>query len=471
MAALRWLVLILLLASTTIGRPTIAQGTPAPNAAEHGAYSAALNTKDPTKRAQAMEVFVAWYPNSPLRTAAYEQAMAAWQVANNPTKADAVAARLLQIEPDNVRALANRVYVGRSRVGAGDASVLSATSLAAERGLAALAKWPKPESLDDVDFTRLKQQTAAIFNGALGYAALVAKEYGKAKAYYLHAVTADPDSLQDVYQLSLAQLEGTPLDPLGFWYSARAVALARRAKNDAVASSIETYARARYQRYHGSEEGWGAVLASGASGERQPPDKFAASISRALSPAEHAVRLVSENDVNALSYSDWVFVLSQRDESGENQAAAERLWRAIVDKQKGGASRLKVAIKVVSAAADRIGGAITDESKSRDKADLDVALARPLAPLPAVGATISIIGTIVDYRAQPFLFRMVNAELAPESLPVAGGRCADPRPQICTRDYRPACGQRRDGSRKTYGNACSACADGDVLSQAAGACP
>jgi hypothetical protein len=42
---------------------------------------------------------------------------------------------------------------------------------------------------------------------------------------------------------------------------------------------------------------------------------------------------------------------------------------------------------------------------------------------------------------------------------------------MCTRDYRPACGQRRDGSRKTYGNPCTACSDPEVVTQAAGACP
>ena len=51
------------------------------------------------------------------------------------------------------------------------------------------------------------------------------------------------------------------------------------------------------------------------------------------------------------------------------------------------------------------------------------------------------------------------------------GACAEPRPQMCTMDYRPACGLRRDNSRKTYSNACSACADAQVVSQSAGACP
>jgi hypothetical protein len=65
---------------------------------------------------------------------------------------------------------------------------------------------------------------------------------------------------------------------------------------------------------------------------------------------------------------------------------------------------------------------------------------------------------------------MTRAELAEESLPVAGGTCADPRPQMCTRDYRPTCGVRRDGTRRTYGNACTACADSEVVAQGAGPC-
>jgi len=60
---------------------------------------------------------------------------------------------------------------------------------------------------------------------------------------------------------------------------------------------------------------------------------------------------------------------------------------------------------------------------------------------------ISIVGTLSDYAYD----RPVHddkAELADESLPVAGGPCADPPAQMCTREYRPACGLRKDGSRK-----------------------
>ena len=117
------------------------------------------------------------------------------------------------------------------------------------------------------------------------------------------------------------------------------------------------------------------------------------------------------------------------------------------------------------------GNVITDANQASNTPDMEVRFSRPLQPVPAVGLTIAVVGTLSDYRLQPFSFVMTGAELAPESLPVAGGPCADPRPQMCTRDYRPACGLRRDNTSRTYGNACSACADSEVVSQSARACP
>lgn len=49
--------------------------------------------------------------------------------------------------------------------------------------------------------------------------------------------------------------------------------------------------------------------------------------------------------------------------------------------------------------------------------------------------------------------------------------CEEPRPEVCTLEYRPVCAQLRDGSRKTYSNGCSACADTNVESWIADACP
>jgi hypothetical protein len=440
------------------------------NPAEQAAYTNAISIKDPTKRAQTLEVFLAWYPYSVLRVDAYEQTMAAWQSAGSPAKADAMATKLLQIDPDNVRALANRAYVGRTRAMSGEPDALASAVAAAERGLAAMSKWSKPAAVSDSDFDRTKLQMIAIFDGTLGFAALQSKDYAKARTHYLAAVGVDPDNLADVYQLSVSQLEVQPPDPLGFWYGARAIAIARAAKNEQTASGIDKYLRSRYQRYHGSEDGWDALVTRVAAGEKMPPAGFAKSISRWLTPPEAAVQAVIDNEPSALSYSEWEFVLSHGEDSPANKEAADKVWRAIADKQKDGA-RLKIPVKVITATPDRIEAAISNENQKSNKVDLSIALARPLNPLPPVGATISIVGTLSDYRVKPFLFTMTKGELAEESLPVAGGPCADPRPQMCTMDYRPACGSRKDGSRKTYGNACAACADADVTTQAAGACP
>ena len=49
--------------------------------------------------------------------------------------------------------------------------------------------------------------------------------------------------------------------------------------------------------------------------------------------------------------------------------------------------------------------------------------------------------------------------------------CEDPRPQVCTMDYRPVCGTLEDGTTKTYSNGCGACADVEVVSWVEEACP
>jgi len=49
--------------------------------------------------------------------------------------------------------------------------------------------------------------------------------------------------------------------------------------------------------------------------------------------------------------------------------------------------------------------------------------------------------------------------------------CLDPRPQICTMEYRPVCAKLSDNSHKTYASACSACADTKVVGHIPQACP
>ena len=49
--------------------------------------------------------------------------------------------------------------------------------------------------------------------------------------------------------------------------------------------------------------------------------------------------------------------------------------------------------------------------------------------------------------------------------------CQDPRPQICTMDYSPVCGELTDGGSKTFSNGCGACAVSNVDGYTPGECP
>ena len=59
----------------------------------------------------------------------------------------------------------------------------------------------------------------------------------------------------------------------------------------------------------------------------------------------------------------------------------------------------------------------------------------------------------------------------PTEAPAPTTACSEPRPQICTMDYRPVCGQHDDGSTGTYSNGCGACSEPSVVGHSPGACP
>src|SRR5436305_10526858 len=74
--------------------------------AEYNAYMSAISATDPNAKAQALEAFLQQYPNTIVKEETLEQLMAAYQAANNAAKMTDAANRLLQVNPNNIRALA-----------------------------------------------------------------------------------------------------------------------------------------------------------------------------------------------------------------------------------------------------------------------------------------------------------------------------------------------------------------------------
>lgn len=385
--------------------------------AEYNAYMTALNDVNAPTRGAAMEAFAQKYPQSVMFTEALEQAMSAYQQAGNQARMLETARKLMAATPNHVRALAIIVAIDRGAATGGDQNALKEGCIDAQTGMKLMASWIKPEGMNEGDFEQLRKQISDIFYGAAGFCALQSKDYASARAYYARAFQLDPTSLQDIYQFAVAGLEAEPIEADGFWYCAKAIAMARRASNLQAASSMSAYCQAKYKRYHGAEDGW-SDIAGDVARQDEPPAKFASQIKKALTPAEMAVQAVEENGAGNLGMADWIFILQHRDASAANKDAAEKVWGTIQSKEQNGQTKLRIpSVKVIAVNAESVDAAITDEAKAANRAEIRVMLGKLSGQATAVGATIDVIGVITAYAPQPFLFTMEQGELAAAQAP------------------------------------------------------
>lgn len=393
------------------GQDQSGQGKQIKDPAEYNAYIAALNTQDPKQKATAMTAFLQQYPNTIMKQEALEQARAAYQASGDVAKLEEISRLILKDNPSDVQSLALITAIERNR---GTPPAAAEAKADAEKGLQLLPTWKKPEGIQESDFEKVKSQMNIVFNGAAGFGALQARDYPTAKKYYLKAlqsVQLDAGNMQDVYQLSIAELESNPVDVDGFWYAAKAINLA--GGNAAAVQSISTYAKAKYKKYHGNTDGFDQIVA-GAATQNTPPPNFSASIKPAPTPCEIAVDAVKQNDPGGLSFSDWEFVLSHATCSPANKEAADKVWQAILAKEKnseGNEVKLKLPVQVISATKDSIQAAITEENQHDKKADLTVNLEKPTLHPPAAGSTVEVVGVLAAYTPEPFMFTMEKGDL------------------------------------------------------------
>ncbi|HSK44482.1 MAG TPA: hypothetical protein VLA83_11410 [Candidatus Binatia bacterium] len=383
--------------------------------AEYNAYITALNTTDPAAKGAAMEAFVAQYPNSIVKIDALEQAMGAYQQASNQQKVEQVARQILTIEPNNVRALAIVVYLERAQIK--DPASGKKASDDAQRGLQELQNW-KPADVSAADQEKLRNQMTGIFAGTAAFGLLQQKDYPNAAKFYEQALKVDPADLGNNYQMSIALLESNPMNPLGFWYGAKALGLAQKTNPQAF-QAWSPYFLSRYKKYHGNTDDWNQRMATAAA-ETAPPANFVASIPLAPTPCDLAAQAVQQNDPSTLSFSDYELVLSCRDKTPANKDAAEKVWAFIQSKEKNGEAKLKMpGVKVIAAPdASTLEVALSEDNQTANKADMRVTMDKPMTKPPAVGASVDVIGVISEYTPDPFMFTMIKGEV-PSATPAA----------------------------------------------------
>jgi hypothetical protein len=264
-----------------------------------------------------------------------------------------------------------------------------------QKGLASLPQQPKlSDQMTDAQFQQLREQFWQEFVHGMGFASLQTKDYCKAQQYLTAIATQNPKDFATAYQLATAYLEQNPPNPMGFWWAARAVALAPPQNKDA----ISKYATYKYTKFHGDAEGWNDIVASAANATA-PPAGF--NVTPAPTPPEQAAKMVASKPIDQMSLDEIQFILT----SG-NQQAADQVWSAIKDKPI--AAEGKYVGPGDNPDTIQVAGLYDDINANPPKADINLNLAvKPSAKqMPQPGATIDFQGNPVSFTPNPFMITM-----------------------------------------------------------------
>jgi len=384
--------------------------------AEYNAYVGAVQqqAKDPAATISGLEAFITQYPNSVMKNQALEILMGLYQQTGNQQKTIDTATKLVQADPNNVRALTLLAYFDRmgAQGGATNAAQLLADAQKyAQEGLDALPKFTKPEGTSDADFQKMKDQMTGIFDSALGLAALQAKDYPTAIKYLKPAADANPTDFSVVYPLTLAYLTPpdpkTPLDPAnavnGIWYAARASVIAPAQAQ----AQIEKYAKSQYRKYHGDEDGWTDVLAQAKANPAQPAGF---TIKPAPSPADQAHAMVAATAPEKMDFATWEFVLTNG-----SQADQDTVWNAI----KGKAVQMNGTVLSTTPTEFQIAGSSDDIEAKKADITLKFEEAVPVKMIPKDNSSFDFQGEPASYTPNPFTMVMEKGKLLKAAAPPA----------------------------------------------------
>ena len=373
--------------------------------AEYNAYIGALGQKDAAAKISGFEAFITQYPNTVMKEEALEQLMGAYQATNNVPKMIETAQKVLQVNPNNLKALALLV-VGK-RITAKTPQDLAEAAQYGEKGLQVLPTWPKPEGMADADFQKFKTQTSVIFNGAVGMSAYQNKDFAKAEQYLRAAVEADPTDVNNIYPLALAYLTPGPTEKSldGLWFIARAANLISDPKAKA---DVIKFGKSKYVKYHGAEDGWNELLAQTATTPLPPPN-FAIKQYIPPTPADQAADLVKTKKVEEMSFAEWQLILSE----GKPEDA-EKVWTVLKGKPLQMVGHV---LSVDSPSTLKLAGSQDDIDAKRADIDLTMAAAIPARQMPKVDTDLQFEGTPVSYEPKPFVMTMNNGHLLVKAAP------------------------------------------------------
>ena len=373
--------------------------------AEFTDYDNAVNKQTtPQTQAPALEAYLVKYPKSAVKADVLARIMIDYSSFDH-TKAIDAADKVLQLNPDNLQAyvieVAYRTEAAQAQTdAAAKQSGLDAAASYAQKGLAAA----KPASMSDADYQKLKDYSTPIFYGAEASDDLAKKDdAGAITAYKAElaaeppAATSQPAALQETYYLGQAYYQSTPPDYVNCtFYTTRAASLAP----DQFKPQLQPLANYCYKKYHGSMDGYDAVVTA-AKANLNPPADFK------IVPAptdEDIVKqtIASTPDLATLALSDKEFILQHGSPTDADK---------VFDTVKGKSFEIPDAT-VIAATADQLQVAVSDDAVQSKTADFTYAMKTPLKTLPDVGSKVTLTGTYASYTQKPLMITMSDGEVA-----------------------------------------------------------
>jgi hypothetical protein len=349
--------------------------------AEFNAYQMATTQSDPKAKVTALEGFLTSYPQSVVKKAVLDSLIDSYQQLGDADKTLSAASRLLQVDPDNLKAIFISVYIKKSQCAkTSDVQTCDDAAALAKKGLAA----SKPAGMSDDDWKKQTSATYPVFHSAIAVDDINAKKDVKAgiEEYKAELMLYPPDATKSgpalVDTLNLAEAYAKPGGDLekAIWFYARVWNFAPANFKSQIQPKLEYY----YKKHHGDLKGLDDIKAQAAN-SLFPAEGF--KITQAKTPAEQIHDLIASTpDLNTLALDDKETVLALG-----TKEDADKLWGLLQGKQT------PVPGTVIEASASQIKVAVTPDAKSAKTADFIVNMKEPLADkdIPAVGSELKLL--------------------------------------------------------------------------------
>ena len=158
---------------------------------EYDAYVALVGLKDPAAVEKAADDFVTKFPDSELKSAAYQRAMVAYQQAGNDDKTVELGRKSLTYNPDDpgvLVALADTLVQRTRETDLDKDERLAEATKFAQHSLQTVGDYPAPPNMPAEQVTEVKNDLRSAAYAAIGAAAYTNKKYADAETNFKQAL-------------------------------------------------------------------------------------------------------------------------------------------------------------------------------------------------------------------------------------------------------------------------------------------